>query len=137
MAKRPSFPILHNPPIVEATFQVNFAVKTPMRAEEAKEFVKRKFPGYFFKGTLFTESISVKKKAPIAPPAEIIHEQNRMGWWLRRLPQRPPMNRWLHDYGVQTNPSGGTHDLCTRAAESVIDVAFTSFMLEDEKSIHK
>lgn len=79
MAKRPTFPVLRNPPIVEATFQVNFAVKTPMGAEEAKEFVKRKFPGYLFKGTLFTESISVKKKAPIAPPAEIIHEQNWMG----------------------------------------------------------
>ena len=40
MGKSKPFPILKNPPIVEATFQVNFATKSPMVPATAKEFVQ-------------------------------------------------------------------------------------------------
>ena len=73
------FPILRKPPIVEATFQMNFALKTSLTDETARAFVQEYFPDFKYKETIYSESIEVKKKAVQEPPETITHQQNWIG----------------------------------------------------------
>ena len=73
------FRILRKSPIVEATFQVNFAMKRPITDVDFKSFVKTHFAGYEFKEEIYSESIAVKKKALREPPETITHHQNLIG----------------------------------------------------------
>ncbi len=73
------FPILRKPPIVEATFQMNFALKTSLTEETARAFVHEHFPDFKYKETLYSESIEVKKKTVQEPPETITHQQNWIG----------------------------------------------------------
>jgi len=79
MSKANQFPILKKSPIVEATFQVNFAVKPPMTEADAKSFVAKNFSSYSYKENIFSESIAVKKKSVKDPSEAITHQQNWTG----------------------------------------------------------
>lgn len=79
MGKPKDFPILKNSPIVEATFQVNFAVKQLLTSDLACDFVQKNIPDFKYREDIFAESISVKKKNAKAPPEEITHNQTWTG----------------------------------------------------------
>ena len=79
MNKANKFPILKKSPIVEATFQVNFAIKPLMTETNAKSFVAKNFPGYSYKEDIFSESIAVKKRNAKDPPENITHQQSWTG----------------------------------------------------------
>ena len=79
MAKAKHLPVLRKSPIVEATFQVNFALKPLLTEADVKSFVAKAFPTFAYKEDFFTESIAVKKKAVKDPPEEITHRQNWAG----------------------------------------------------------
>lgn len=79
MAKEKSFRILKKSPIVEATFQVNFAPKTLVSEAEAKDFLKTTFPKYVFKEDIYSEQIAVKGNGVKDPPEAITHLQSWVG----------------------------------------------------------
>ena len=73
------FPLLRKPPIVEATFQMNFVLKSPLTDSTARAFVQSHFPDFKYKETIYSESIEFKKKTVQAPPETITHQQNWVG----------------------------------------------------------
>lgn len=73
------FPVLRKPPIVEATFQMNFALKTSLTEKTARTFIHQHFPDFKYKETIYSESIEVKKKTVQDPPETITHQQNWIG----------------------------------------------------------
>ena len=75
MGKLTDFPILKSSPIVEATFQVNFAVKQALTSALACSFVQEQLPGFKYREDIFAESISVKRKNAKALPGGITHNQ--------------------------------------------------------------
>lgn len=70
------FPLLRKPPIVEATFQMNFVLKFPLTDSTARAFVQSLFPDFKYKETIYSESIEFKKKTVQEPPEAITHQQN-------------------------------------------------------------
>ena len=79
MDRPKDFPILKNSPIVEATFQVNFAVKQSLTSALACDFIQKNLPDFKYREDIFAESILVKKKNAKAPPEEITHNQTWTG----------------------------------------------------------
>jgi uncharacterized protein (TIGR04255 family) len=73
------FPILRKSPIVEATFQMNFVLKSPLTDSTARAFVQSHFPDFKYKETIYSESIEFKKKTVREPPETITHHQNWVG----------------------------------------------------------
>ena len=74
-----AFPLLRKPPIVEATFQMNFVLKSPLTDSTARAFVQSHFPDFKYKETIYSESIEGKKKTIQEPPETITHQQNWVG----------------------------------------------------------